>query len=612
MTEVRGGTDWRRRFDAPSILFANFADGDRAVVVSCQDGETYQLYAWDLAADRLTQLTSNADGVVGGCIDPSGRFVYYLRDVGGTEQGHMVRVPFGGGEPLDLTPDVPDYTLRGVGFSASGTFGIKAVNRDGYHLFVVDGATTAQPAAPRLIQHDVPETWGALLSHDGELAASWSTARAGVRFYTLIVTDVRTGERVAELDDGRQASVIGTMFSPLAGDSRLLAQTSRSGWIRPVIWDPRTGERRDVDPPGIEGELEPLDWSADGRRLLLCHHKGEQRLHVYDLETGELTALDHPSGTYVLPYIDGAVFGGPDTVVGVRGTSTGSPAVVELDARTGHQTRVLREPAAAPPGRQWQSVTFPSSDGVPVQAWYATPDGEGPFPAILDVHGGPHWVIPEGFDPVAQAWLDHGYAWMTVNFRGSLQFGRDFMAQIWGNIGHWELEDMVAARTWMVDQGIARPDEVFVTGASYGGYLTLWALGRRPDLWVGGMGLVVEADLASSYHECGEALRNALHGWMRGSPEERPEAYRTSSPITYVPNVGAPLHVVQGRNDTRTPPKQFENYEARMRRAGKDIEVEWYDAGHESLGPKLMIWVTERQLEFAERVLAAHRSRGGA
>ena len=80
-------------------------------------------------------------------------------------------------------------------------------------------------------------------------------------------------------------------------------------------------------------------------------------------------------------------------------------------------------------------------------------------------------VAREIYDPDAQTWLDHGYAYLTINYRGSTTFGREFKEKIWGDLGHWEVEDMVAARDWLIHEGIAQPNAILVTGASYGGYL---------------------------------------------------------------------------------------------------------------------------------------------
>jgi dipeptidyl aminopeptidase/acylaminoacyl peptidase len=239
-----------------------------------------------------------------------------------------------------------------------------------------------------------------------------------------------------------------------------------------------------------------------------------------------------------------------------------------------------------------------------VQAWLVEPDGDGPHPTIVEVHGGPHWAFTETYDGRSQAWADHGYAWLGVNQRGSTGFGAAFAEQIWGDLGHWELEDAAAGRAWLIEQGIARPGEILIFGGSFGGYLTLLAAGKQPDLWAGAMAFIAIGDLVATYEEMSPALRGALTAWMRGTPAERPSAYAASSPITYAEWVAAPVLVIQGRNDSRTTAGQLIKYEQRLRALGKEIEVDWFDAGHQSIGPQLWVRFQERVMVFADRVLA--------
>lgn len=604
-------SDWRTRFRTPQIWTAQPARHrpDRWLMVANRDGSTTQLYAWDAGSEEVAAGTGDPFNVLEGWIDPTGRYLYHLQDEKGSELGHLVRIPVDagkdGGELEDLTPDLPPYTLRGVGFDGDGSLVvINPVNADGFALYAL-----ADGRPPRLLHRDTWENWGALASARGDLAACWSTARArGVRQYTLLVFDTRTGDRVAELDDGPETSVVGTVFSQVDGDDRILATTTRSGLERPLIWNPRTGERTDLPLPDLAFDVVPLDWSADAATILLCQLGGTQRLYSHDVATGTTTALDHPPGTYYEKYDGGATFDPDGNIVGLRQTAEAPPSIVELSGTTGALSRVLHPSGAAPRGRPWRSVTFPSGDGTEVQAWVAVPEGEGPFPTILETHGGPHYTQYEKYDPGVQAWLDHGYAWISVNYRGSVGFGRDFTEQIWGDMGHWELTDMVAAHEWVVREGIARPDEILAFGASYGGYLTLFALGRRPDLWAGGMAIVGEADLAASYAEVSDALRAAMRGWMRGSPEERPEAWARSSPITYAADFAAPVLAIQARNDSRIGATQMENFERRLREHGKEIELDWLDGGHQSFGPDAMVYCWERMLAFADGVLTRKRA----
>jgi dipeptidyl aminopeptidase/acylaminoacyl peptidase len=209
---------------------------------------------------------------------------------------------------------------------------------------------------------------------------------------------------------------------------------------------------------------------------------------------------------------------------------------------------------------------------------------------------------------MSQCWLDHGFAYLTINYRGSTTFGREFLEKIWGNVGYWEVEDMVAARTWLVTQGIAKPDHVFLTGWSYGGYLTLQGLGTHPELWAGGMAGIAVADWAMAHVDTTDTLRSVRALRFGGTPEEIPERYAASSPITYAEQVKAPVLIIQGRNDTRTPPRSIEMYEAKMKSLGKDVEVHWFDAGHGSFSVEQNIQFQELMLRFAYRILSTKDS----
>jgi len=92
------------------------------------------------------------------------------------------------------------------------------------------------------------------------------------------------------------------------------------------------------------------------------------------------------------------------------------------------------------------------------------PAGQGPFPTILETHGGPTAATQEGFNAGAQMWLDHGFAFLTINYRGSTSFGKAFEQAIYGNLGRLEVEDMAAARDFLVRERIASSDSILITG----------------------------------------------------------------------------------------------------------------------------------------------------
>jgi len=597
---------WKQRFRAPAIWWTQIARRapTRGLAASNKSG-VYQLYAWDVPTGEMTQVTDRPEGVLEGLLSPDGRLIVYLDNRHGDEIGHYVRVPFEGGEPEDITPDLPPYSSWSLHANPASTLiGLTAADADGFHVYCVDLGPEGAMGAPRLLYRSQRLLFGPYLSCGGEIAVLASTERTGVQRYSLIAFDRAAGQQIGELWDGSESSLEAVAFSPVSGDLRLLATTDRTGVKRPLIWNPRTGERTDLALGELEGEIIPLDWSSDGGRVLLCQfNRAVQQLTIYDLLSATLTSLDHPGGRFEL---SGATYWGPgDEIYAQWEDSTHPSQLVALNGRTGIQECVVLPAGEVPPSRPWRSVTFTSSDGQPIQAWLGLPDGEGPFPAVLHTHGGPAYVTTEGFSPASQVWLDHGFAYLSVNYRGSTTFGKEFQEGIWGHPGYWEVEDMVAARQWLVDQGIGEPDQVLLTGGSYGGYLTLLALGKRPDLWAGGMAGRAIADWAVAYKDSADTLKAFEVSLFGGTPQEKPEQYAASSPITYADSVAAPVLILQGRHDTRTPPRQIEMYEEKMRSLGKSIEVHWFDSGHAGsyIEVASAIEHSETMLRFAQRVL---------
>jgi dienelactone hydrolase len=593
---------WKTRYRTQGVWWVELASSmpTRGMVIGTETGIA-QLYAWDVAAGALVQRTHDRDGVFSGTLSPDGRYLYYLRDSGGSETGHYVRVPWVGGAPQDLTPAMPPYAaLYQCAISADGTmFAFIPTEPQGFPLYCLALHTDSSVGAPRELYRSPKLIDDVRLSPDATLAVIATTEHSTARQYSLVVVSTTEGRQVATLSDLPDGSLRAIMFSPIPGDRRLLCTADRSGHTRPLLWSIDTGARYDLALAAYAGDIEPLDWTADGRRILLRQVvRATHRLLIYDLETGGAMLLPTPSGT-----VSAAQFGQADQIVALWSNATHVPQVIALDGATGAAQGSVLSCGVDPPGRPLTSISFRSADGTEIQGWLGVPDGAGPFPTILSVHGGPHMAVYEHYDPEAQAWLDHGYAFLSINYRGSTTFGRTFKEQIWGAMGTLEVEDMVAARDWLIASSIAYPAAVLVTGASYGGYLTLLALGKRPELWAGGMALVSSADLVTEYEDGTDWSKGYLAAMMGGSPAEKPEQYAASSPITYAAQVAAPLLAIQGRNDLRCPPRQMERYAETMRALGKPFELEWFDAGHGAVDTEQFIAFHERCLVFADRIL---------
>jgi dipeptidyl aminopeptidase/acylaminoacyl peptidase len=198
---------------------------------------------------------------------------------------------------------------------------------------------------------------------------------------------------------------------------------------------------------------------------------------------------------------------------------------------------------------------------------------------------------------------------LSINYRGSTTFGREFQNCIRGHLGDWEVDDIGAGYEWLVGEGISVTDQVFLQGGSYGGYLTLLGLGRLPDLFAGGMAMVAIADWVLMYEDQAETLRRYQVGLFGGTPDEKPAEHAKSSPITYAKDVSAPLLVIQGKNDTRCPSRQMDAYHEKMLESGKEIDLRWFEAGHGSYAIEQNIEHMGWMLEFAHRVLDGDEAR---
>jgi dienelactone hydrolase/Tol biopolymer transport system component len=590
---------WKECFRLPAIYNLQIAREDvtRGILNSTMSG-TSHIYAWHAPTGELRCLTENSDGVWFGLLSPDGDSIYYLADRQGDEIGHIVRVPYDGGTPEDITPDLAPYTVPfesnvfGLSCSQDGTtLGLSTATEDGFHFYIMTRHAASGHSVPRNIYNAGKLFVGPSVSYGGELAVLASTENGVGMQYSLLAFDTASGQSAGMLHDDA-GSILPIMFSPCAGDMRLLAMTNASGYHRPLIWNPHTGERRDIALQELAGDVSPYDWSGDGKRILLKQFwQAAPQLYIYDLEHDDLLRLQHPA----YGDISSVCFGPEGVIYAICEDSTHPAQIMALDDTTGSTRSVLLATATPPLCYPLRSVTFPSSDGIP--------EGEGPFPTILHVHGGPDIVATGGYWDGAQAMLDHGFAFLSVNYRGSVSFGKAFQEQIWGDIGHWEVEDMVAARTWLVDQGIAHPRQIFLKGMSYGGYLTLLALGTYPDLWAGGMAGVAIADCVINWEDEAQTSKAFDATLFKGTPTEQPELYRRASPVTYAEQVQAPILIIQGRNDTRCPSRQIEVYEAKMKALGKDIEVYWFDAGHVSTDVEQQIAHQERNMRFVYRVL---------
>ncbi|QHC61196.1 prolyl oligopeptidase family serine peptidase [Rathayibacter sp. VKM Ac-2760] len=613
-----GEPEWLLRFRTPHLLTARpvVGDPDWALVVSNDIDEATGRLVNTATGERGETLPFGAGYEV--AVSPDRRWVIKLDDDGGSEVGHLHAYPVTGGDSIDLTPDRDAYVVRGMEFSADGSvLLLSLVDEEGYHLVRVPAGSWVEAET---IASTPNEAWFGRISADGRLASFDSTEQnPGVRRTAVTVFDAAaaaagtgTGfEPIATADDLPSGPVRAVRFSGVPGDQRLLLSTERSGYARPAIWSPLTGDRVDFELVKLAGEVVPLDWhAASGRLLAVQIEDGLHRLLVIDEGTHEAEVVREGTGSYANPDVASSMhtystsyFGSGGDVIAFEESWHVPPHLVRLSRDW--TPDVVIPPADVPEGVPLHSEMVASTDGTLVQLWWATPTAPGPVKGtVLGVHGGPNLVTNDGYDPSAQAWLAEGYAYASLNYRGSVTFGRDFREGFWGSAGDREIEDVTAALDWLGTRGLADPASTFITGPSYGGHLTLLSLGRLPERFAGGFAIVAMADWAAAFADMNPAVRLVWLNFLRNTDGDLDAAIAHFSPIGYVGSVRGSVWLSQGSRDTRTPPAQAQAYVDALRAHGGDALIEWYDAGHEPVGLRGEEEAQVRMLELAELALA--------
>ena len=235
-----------------------------------------------------------------------------------------------------------------------------------------------------------------------------------------------------------------------------------------------------------------------------------------------------------------------------------------------------------------------SRDGLDLVSYltlptWADPDGDGrpdeALPTMLWVHGGPWARDSWGYNSVHQWLANRGYAVLSVNYRGSTGFGKEFINAAnmeWAGKMHGDLIDAV---DWMIEEGIADADRVAIGGGSYGGYATLVGLTFTPDKFACGVDIVGPSNLRTLLDTIPPYWKPLMDLWATRVGDPRTDEGRafldSRSPLTRVDKIERPLLIGQGANDPRVKQSESDQIVEAMQRSAIPVTYVLYpDEGH--------------------------------
>ncbi|WP_079729247.1 alpha/beta hydrolase family protein [Novosphingobium mathurense] len=543
-------------------------DGKRIAYVSSDGSSSPQLYVLWLASGASVNVTDLPDSPGALAWSPDGRQIAYTMRVPGegTKLGSQPEGrPEGAqwAEPLQVIDRVT-YRFDGAGYFEPGFD----------HIFVV----SADGGAPRQVTFDKfddggPLSWtadGKRIVFSANRHEDWERDINNSEVYSV---DVASGAIRALTT--RQGPDGGAIVSP---DGKHIAyvgydDVNRSYENSDLYVMNADGSGVRLLTPKLDRSIDAVEWAGNNGLYVQYDDEAQTRVARVGLD-GSIKPLVSgltPGGHYDRPYTGGSFSVSKGGRIAYTAGTTSHPADLWVsNGGTGRKLTDLNatwmaDKAMAPVRKL--AVTAP--DGRPIDAWLVTPPGLQPgqrAPLILEIHGGPNTAYAPVFATDYQLYAAHGYAVLYTNPRGSTSYGEEFANLIDRAYPGTDYDDLMASVDAAIADGVADPNNLFVTGGSGGGVLTAWIVGKtdrfkaaatqKPVInWISEALTMDSTPFTSRY-------------WFDKKPWEDPMSYWNRSPLSLVGNVKTPTLVVVGSDDYRTPVSESEQYYAALQIRG--------------------------------------------
>lgn len=564
-------------------------------------------------------------------ISPDGRWVAFLRRAGGAGRAgkpQLYVMPTGGGEPRRLTDlplgaDAPVWApdSRRIAFTARvpepGRYGTpdaedvtpepdeeapRRITRLDYRLddvgflhdrpsclYVVDALGTDDPApltdtrtsvaSPawtpdgRHVVVVAPRGWDA---EPGTLHTDLYAVPAGGGAPVLVVRTAGQAQRPVLTGDG-VLLYYGTEFTGIDA----LARNTGLWAARPDVDGAHDGAPAE---PVRLTDVETVDCEApmgmpvvhDGSVLVAVLNRGAAELRAVPLDARQATLDELPLITGAHAEVTGFT-AQHDRIVAIVSTVNSPGEVVLIEDGQARALTDFAAPVRESGTRRATELTGSAADGYPVHGWLVLPEGTGPHPVLLVVHGGPFRYHGWGFLDEAQVYASAGYAVVLPNPRGSAGYGQAHGRTIMGGFGTVDADDVLA----VLDLALARPEcdeqRVGVMGGSYGGYMTGWLAAHHGERF-----RAAWSERAVNAMDSFAGSSDVGWWFAEGYVSPDPERQRGMSPLSYADKIDIPFLIAHSEQDWRCPLEQAQRMFVALRRNGVDAEMLVFPGeGHE-------------------------------
>ncbi len=347
--------------------------------------------------------------------------------------------------------------------------------------------------------------------------------------------------------------------------------SKKVSWITKDKWEIRGGE-----------------FSPDGKHIVFTANvDGNEEIYFHDLATGKSTALplpkglNEPAGGHTAFTKDGSrllyYHNGP-TAPGdlwVYHLATAKSQQVTHSLVAGVRSQDMVEPYL---------VHYPSRDGKwTISAFLYIPFNmkrNGQNAAIVYIHGGPTAQTLNSFNRFVQYAANQGYMVLAPNYRGSTGYGKEFQQANLFDMGGGDLQDVLAGVDWIKQTGHLDPKKIAVMGGSYGGYLSMMAVTKAPDVWAAGVPIVPFVNWFTEIENEDPVLQQSDLATM-GDVVTNKARYEERSPINYIDQIKAPLLLLAGGHDPRCPKSETQQVVDAIKKRGGTVDSKIYEnEGH--------------------------------